>query len=140
MNSDYIIALISQIRDKANKILVYEMNQRNIQGLAPSHGSIFAALFYNSKLTMKELAEKINKDKSTVTALVDKLVSYGYVEKTRDEMDTRVVYVTLTEKGKNLKPDIEEISSKLLDQVYKDVSKDEQEILMKILLKIKNNL
>jgi len=139
MDKNNILALISVIRDKANKFLIYEMSMRGIEGLAPSHGSIFAALFMESKLTMKDLSQRIKKDKSTVTVLVDKLVKLGYVEKTRDLIDTRVVYVTLTERGKELRPELQEISHKLISKVYKDISEEEQELVVSILSKIKNN-
>jgi DNA-binding MarR family transcriptional regulator len=87
---------------------------------------------------MKELADKIGRDKSTVTALVDKLIKHGYAEKTRDIEDNRVVFVTLTEKGKELKPMFEKISQDLLSKVYKDISQNEKEELIKTLKKIKN--
>lgn len=110
-----------------------------MEGLAPSHGDILSALFEYSSLTMKDLAREINKDKSTVTALVNKLLNLGYIERTRDLADSRIVYITLTEKGKSLKDDFKEISDKLIERVYKDISKNEQEVLINILTKIQDN-
>jgi len=57
------------------------MAKRNIKGLVTSHGDILYALFQKRTLTMKEIAEGIEKDKSTVTALVNKLIAHGYVQK-----------------------------------------------------------
>ena len=139
METKDIISLISKIRENANKFITNEMDNWGIKGLVPSHGDILVALLKSEKLTMKELAEKINKDKSTITALVDKLIKQGYVEKTRDIEDNRVVFVTLTEKGKKLKPMFDAISQDLLSMVYKDISQNEKEELIKTLKKIKNN-
>lgn len=139
MKTTDIISLISKVRESANKFIMDEMGSWGIKGLVPSHGDIIFALLYREKLTMKELAEKIGKDKSTVTALVDKLIKQGYVEKTKDIDDNRVTFVTLTEKGKELKPMFESISSDLMSTVYKGVSENEKEELLRILLKIKNN-
>lgn len=139
MSTRDIISLIASIREKANKLIIQEMSIRDMGGLAPSHGDILSALFENSSLTMKELAKKINKDKSTVTALVNKLLNLGYIERTRDLADSRIVYITLTEKGRNLKTDFKEISDKLIERVYKDISKDDQEVLISILTKVNNN-
>ena len=88
---------------------------------------------------MRVLARMIDRDKSTVTALVDKLVALGYVEKSRDTTDQRITLVKLTEKGKALRPDLEDISGKLLAKVYKGISEGEKQILIEILTKIKNN-
>lgn len=139
MSTRDIISLIATIREKANRLIIQEMSIREMEGLAPSHGDILSALFEYSSLTMKELAQKINKDKSTVTALVNKLLNLGYIERTRDLTDSRIVYITLTEKGKNLKSDFKEISEKLIERVYKDISKNDQEVVISILTKIENN-
>lgn len=47
---------------------------------------------------MKELAEKIFRKKPTVTVLVDKLVTLGYVIKEKSKADSRVTFIKLTEK------------------------------------------
>ncbi|WPC43038.1 MarR family winged helix-turn-helix transcriptional regulator [Clostridium sp. JS66] len=139
MQSTDIISLISKIRDSANKFITNEMDSWGVKGLVPSHGDILFALLKSEKLTMKELSEKIQKDKSTVTVLVNKLIQQGYVEKTRDIDDNRVVFVTLTEKGKGLKTMFDSISKDLLSTVYKDISENEKEDLINTLIKIKNN-
>lgn len=139
MEANNIISLISRIRESANRFITAEMDKCGIEGLVPSHGDILVALLKAEKLTMKELAEKIDKDKSTVTALVDKLIKQGYVEKTRDIEDNRVVFVTLTTKGKELKPMFDAISQDLLSVVYKDIPMNEREELVNTLTKIKNN-
>lgn len=139
MNTNNIISLISTIREKANKLIIREMTNRNIRGLVTSHGDIFAALFKEQVLTMKEIADRIERDKSTVTALVDKLIDMGYVKKEKDSSDNRVVLVSLTDEGKQLQSDFEEISNKLLATVYKGITAEEKETLTKILSKIKEN-
>lgn len=140
MKTDQIISLISTIREKANRFIVQEMTSRGITGLVPSHGNILVFLFKNTTLTMKDLASMVGKDKSTITALVDKLVALGYVEKKKDEFDNRVVLVNLTEKGEGLKPSFAEISNSLLSTVYDGISEEEKVQLVAILSKIENNL
>ncbi|MCR3760685.1 MarR family winged helix-turn-helix transcriptional regulator [Clostridium felsineum] len=139
MNTGDIISLISKISEKTNKFIINEMKSFGIKDLAPSHGDILFVLLKNEKLTMKEISEKINKDKSTVTALIDKLIKHGYVEKTRDFKDNRVVFVTLTKKGRELKPLFEAISHNLLSTAYKDINEEESEELLKTLVKLYNN-
>jgi len=139
MEARDIISLISKIRENANGLITNEMDNWGIKGLVISHGDILFALLKSEKMTMKELAKKINKDKSTVTALVDKLIKQGYVEKTKDIEDNRVAFVALTEKGKELKPMFDGISRELLSIVYKDISQNEKEDLIRILNKIYNN-
>lgn len=139
MRTGDIISLISKVRENANKFITDEMDKWGVKGLAPSHGDILSALLKHERLTMKELADKIGRDKSTVTVLVDKLIKQGYVEKTRDIEDNRVVFVSLTEKGRKLKPMFDAISKNLISTVYKGISENEKEELIETLTKIKNN-
>ena len=139
MRSEDIISLVSRIREFANTFITDEMNKYGVEGLAVSHGDIIFSLLNNEKFTMKEIAEKIEKDKSTVTALVNKLIKQGYIEKTKDILDNRVVFVTLTEKGKSLEPMFNKISEELISKVYEGISENEKEELLKTLIKIKNN-
>lgn len=139
MNTRDAISLISKIREKVNRFIVSEMLRHGIDGIVTSHGDIIYALFKKPRLTMAEIAEKIGRDKSTVTALIDKLVRLGYVTKEKDTKDTRVVYVALTQKGYELEPVFEAISRETLDVFYLDVTEKEKEELIRILSKIYNN-
>jgi DNA-binding MarR family transcriptional regulator len=139
MNPNDVISLIATIRAKANQFIIAEMNRRGIKRLATSHGDILSALFEHEPLAMKELAQRIDRDKSTVTTLVDKLIAIGYIRAQKDINDSRVVLVSLTEKGRQLQSDFAEISSKLLTVVYQGIEVEEQRQLMNTLTKIKNN-
>lgn len=133
------LALIGRIKEKANRFLLLELKNHNIAGLAPSHGDILWALFKNKRLSMKRLAEFIDRDKSTVTALVNKLIKLGYIQKTPDSHDSRITLISLTKKGRGLKDDLIDISEKLLSKVYRNISAKEKAVLITLLTKINDN-
>ncbi len=135
-----VVSLIARIRRKGNKLIIKELKKHNIKGLDTSHGDIIGALFMKNVLTMNELANIIEKDKSTVTALINKLANLGYVERVKSEIDNRVTFITLTKKSKALWPVFMNISEKLLSTVYKGFSDTEKDMLIKLLSKIDKNL
>jgi MarR family transcriptional regulator, organic hydroperoxide resistance regulator len=136
MNKDHIIFLIGRINYKANRLLQDELRKHGIKGLAPSHGEIIGSLLLHGEVQMTNLTEYIDKDKSTITALVDKLIRLGYVKKRKDDTDNRVAWVSLTDKGTALKPDIMDISRALRKKAYGSISDSEKEILHVLLSKI----
>ncbi len=136
---DYIILLAGRINYKADRFLMQELRNRGQKGLAPSHGEILGALLMKGKLQMKDLVTVLEKDKSTITALVNKLVKLGYVKKSSDPDDKRVSYISLTQKGKSFRPDFMEISKKLRKQAYRNITDDEKDTLFKLLNKINEN-
>ena len=134
--TDIIISLISRIREKANRFITAELSARKLNGLKPIHGDLLLALFTSDRPTMKELADRVDRKKSTVTTLVDKLVLLGFVVKTRNNEDSRVFHVSLTQEGKALKPHLIDISRKLIDRVYKDTPEGERKQVVRILKQI----
>jgi DNA-binding MarR family transcriptional regulator len=137
MNEKYIISIIGRINRQANKFIENELKKNAIGGIAPSHGDILFRLYQNESLTMQQLARLIDRDKSTVTVLVEKLVKYGYVNKRLDVHDARVYNLSITQKGKELRPIFEEISEKLLAKVYSELAPEEKTLIFQLLQKIK---
>jgi DNA-binding MarR family transcriptional regulator len=140
MKTSHIITLVSRIRDKANKLIVSELEKSGIKGIAPSHGSIFVALYKHTHLSMKQVADFIHKDKSTVTALIDKLESLGYVKRCGHETCNRTTMIELTPKGKKLEHIITKISQTLLDSVYNGFKETEKDSLIGYLERVDKNL
>lgn len=76
--------------------------------------------------TSSELAEVFDVQKSAITAIIQRLWEKGLIERTRDEKDRRVVYLTLTEKGKELYLKCEERIHNLVQSIITQF--DESEI------------
>lgn len=140
MKKDQIIFLIGRIQYKAYKFLTREMRAHDIHGLAPSHGEILGSVMFRGPLSMTEIARIIDKDKSTVTALVNKLIRLGYVEKRKHGTDNRFSLIAATQKGEALKPAFISIARKLRSHSYKDIPDDERETLVRLLSKLNENI
>ena len=89
---------------------------------------------------MKEIAEIIDKDKSTITSLIKKLIALDYVEKKKEMNDNRVSIIRLTARGKALKASFLEISAKLTARAYQGISEQEKEILNILLTKLNKSM
>lgn len=140
MNKYLAISKISNIRSEVFDYIESELKRRGIEGLVVSHGNILDILYDNNgKLTMKEISKGINRSKSTVTQLVDKLLKDGYVTKESNSEDKRFSYIVLTEKGLNIKKDFREISDNVIREFFKDFTEEEAETLLLLLDRVINN-
>ncbi|HEY1406138.1 MAG TPA: MarR family transcriptional regulator [Spirochaetota bacterium] len=140
MKPDQIISLISQIHENANRIITEELASHGIEGLVPSHGGIMVCLFRNDRIPMSELARIIHRKKNTVTVLVEKLESHGYISRLSDPDDSRITLIALTPKGRSIKDNFRKISDKLITRTYKGISAEEKETLVSLLSRICENL
>lgn len=140
VNKYLAISKISKIRSEIFDYIECELRKRGIEGLVVSHGNILDILYDNDgKLTMKEISEGINRTKSTVTQLVDKLLIAGYVTKESNLEDKRSSYIVLTEKGLSIKKDFKEISENVIKELFYDFTEEEAEILLMLLDRVINN-
>ena len=139
MDVNSSISLLSNIHTITADFLIEKLKERGFPDFASSHGNILFQLSVNEKMTMGELAEKINRDKSTTTVLVRKLESEGFITGEPDPSDKRSRIIFLTEKGKQFNTIAMELSKDLLDTFYKDFTEEEKSTFLGFLLKIKNN-
>jgi DNA-binding MarR family transcriptional regulator len=142
-NNDHrgIIARISRIRENANLLIENELKSRGMTGIVPAHGSVLHFLFQQTEpVPIKSLVQKIGRVKSTVTGIVNTLEHYGYVFRQGCGQDARSVRIGLTDKGRMLQKDFEEISSILLTRVYGEMPDNDRERLMALLKVIEENL
>ena len=56
----------------------------------------------NESLSLSDLSERMYLHPSTMTGVIDRLERKGYVTRSRDKVDRRVIYVQLSAEGKRL--------------------------------------
>ena len=139
MDVNSSISLLSNIHSITADFLIEKLKERGYPDFASSHGNILFQLSVNEKMTMGELASKINRDKSTTTVLVRKLETEGFISGEPDPADKRIRIIYLTEKGKQFNTTAKELSQELLDTFYKGFTEKEKEDFLRLLMKIKNN-
>lgn len=66
-------------------------------------------LWEEEEISVKELGARLYLDSGTLTPLLKKLESKGFIERKRYEKDERIVMATLTKKGRDLKEKIIEV-------------------------------
>ena len=141
LNTEGIVAQIARIRESANALIEAELRKRSIDGIVPAHGAALVFLFRQKKpVPIKAVVESTGRVKSTVTVTINTLEKYGYVRKIPCQTDSRVTYVELTQKGRKLEKDFEEISTILREKIFGNMSRKDREVLIKLLTKIEQNM
>lgn len=139
MDVNSSISLLSHIHTITADFLIEKLKERGYPDFASSHGNILFQLSVNEKMTMGELSEKINRDKSTTTVLVRKLEKEGFITGDAAPNDKRSRIIYLTEKGRQFNATAQELSSDLLGTFFKGFTENEKEEFFNTLLRIKKN-
>lgn len=131
-----LIPLFQKKSAQIPQFIAKKMLDYGLKGLSASHAEILYYLLREGVLNMRTISDRINKDKSTVTALVHKLISHGYVFRVPCPSDSRVIYIELTKKGMDLSDVVSSISSDLMAEFFRPFSKKELYTMHELLSKI----
>lgn len=136
---DRLLSLISRIHTAVSVFIKEELERQGLTELVSSHGNILHQLAEHGALPMKELALRINRDKSTTTVLVRKLEAAGYVSRCPSKTDNRSISIRLTAKGAEYTEATKTISQRLIGTCYQGFSPEEREQLYLLLSDIAEN-
>ncbi len=97
-----ISQIVNSIRIIRNSIERYSKElYRNFEITGPQLGTL-RLISLNPNMTLGELSDKIYLHISTVSGIVDRLESQKYLTRLRGSDDRRVVYLNLTDKGREI--------------------------------------
>jgi len=140
MSHPTVVSMVAAIRRRANEHMLRQLADLGLEGLGPSHAGILGRLFQHGDMAMAQIAAAIRRDKSTVTTLVRKLESMGYVTRRKAPNDARKSLISLTPKGRALRPGYERIVHELTEQALAGLDSGERRTLMGLLQRVRNNL
>ena len=85
-------------------------------------------LWEEGKVSVRDLGKKLHLDSGTLTPLLKKLESKGYLKRERSTVDERVVIACITEEGRKLKRAAAKIPQAMANEVAEFPMEDAQEL------------
>jgi MarR family transcriptional regulator, organic hydroperoxide resistance regulator len=89
-------------------------------GLTYPQYLVMMVLWEHHQVTVKELGNKLWLDSGTLTPLLKRMAENGLLTRNRSKQDERVVNITITEKGQELKQEAASIPRKLIQELATD--------------------
>jgi DNA-binding MarR family transcriptional regulator len=99
---------------------------------------VMVLLWEEEGISLKDVATRLGQDQGSITPLVKRLESVGYLIRSRNPLDERNKIVTLTHAGKELRVEAVRLSEKIVG--FSRLTADEARSLMSLLDKLAANL
>lgn len=109
-------------------------------GLHPGQEVVLKALAENDGQTMSELAARLGVQPPTVTKMVTRLATYGFVVRQTSERDGRLARVFLTEPGRGLITEVDRMWKRLEKEALAGLEDKDRKRIRKLLRKMEKNL
>ena len=109
-------------------------------GVTVEQFGILALLWYSEGVTQQEIANSLNRDKTTVARVVKNMEKQNLIVKVPDQLDKRNNRIYLTQKGKTLQKDMVEATGRVYMEALKDIPDEDIVHCIKVLNRIVQNL
>lgn len=122
------------------KLFMAAMMKANNIDLTPEQFLLIDMLWNQGDLKQQQLADEMQKDKNSVTKLIDALEQKGLVMRHQNPTDRRSNTIVLTEKGHSLKLDAKTVGISSLDKMLEGLSEQEIQSFIVVMRRISKNM
>lgn len=109
-------------------------------GLFPGQEVLMMQLFERDARPQTDLVRSLGLDPSTVTKMLQRMERAGWISRTQSPDDRRVVIITLTDSGHELRGDVERAWRELEDRTVAGLSVRQRDQLGSLLRRVEQNL
>lgn len=127
-----LVKLFNDILNIEEKALITE----DFKDISVTDMHIIEAVGVAEPRTMSTISKSLNVTMGTLTIGVNGLVKKGYVERNRSDKDRRIVYASLTSKGKAAYVHHMRFHKDMINAVIDGISEEEASVLMSALNKL----
>ncbi len=131
---DFLIARVCRLHHARAHALLETL------GLYHGQPRMLRALWGEEGLTHSELAAQLHVQPATVTKMVQRMGKAGFVERRDDPHDQRVSRVYLTDAGRGVQAQVEEVWRTLERETLEGFGPEERVLLRRFLLQVRENL
>lgn len=119
--------------------LALEWNKQMEQPISGSQSYILEKLNNEGPHKVSSLAEALGITAGAVTGLSDKLIASGLAERKRSEEDRRIVYLSITEHGREVLETFQEKRTVIRNIYFKDLPDEDIRHLIRIFKQVLHN-
>lgn len=111
---------------------------REFKDITNNDMHVIEAIGLGEPKNMSTIAGELSVTVGTLTIAMNSLVKKGYVSRERGEIDRRVVYISLSERGRAAYEQHAKFHKKMIDAAISQLEPEEMEVLLKALTKLNN--
>ena len=128
--------LVAKIKEFASKLYLMQKQVINSLDISSSEYKVLSVLTLNEELTQTTLSEVCYMDKPATSRIIRKMQSASLINKKKKSGNKKVVYISLTEKGKNIANQILEKHAELKTNQFFNINEEDKITLIKLIDKL----
>ena len=106
------------------------------QGVNPTEFGVLELLYHKGSQTLQQIGQKILLASGSITYVVDKLESRGYLVRTACAKDRRVTYAEISDEGRAFMEKVFPIHEQRMHELMSVLTSEEKEVAIELLKKL----
>ena len=132
-----IAMLIKEIYSNTMGIVSESLKE---SGLTHQQIMIIKLIAHRGQVTVSKLCEEMSLAKGTVSGIVSRMESMGYIKKIKNDEDKRNTYITFSYKGEEFAKEFRKTINDSFDNIFKNFTEDEIMELKKNLIYLRDKI
>ena len=130
--NEVLVRLFRDIMDIEQKAIITE----EFKDITNNDMHVIEAIGIGEPKNMSSIAKELSVTVGTLTIAMNSLVKKGYVQRERGKEDRRVVYISLTERGRAAFEHHARFHKAMIDSISENLSQEELKLLVQTLNKL----
>ncbi len=134
------IAVYVNILNSRIKKYFIDKLQENMINITPEQFLVLDILWEKKSLSQQNIADIIQKDKNSVTKIIDSLEKKHLAKRVMDQKDRRINKIELTEEACALEDKVTKVAIDFMNEAVKGIDNKDLDSFVNVMRQIKNNL
>lgn len=130
---------VNILNSRIKKCFIDKLQENGIN-ITPEQYLVLDILWEKQSLSQQNIADIIQKDKNSVTKIIDSLEKKNLVRRVTDKNDRRINKIELTDEAFALEKITTEVAINFMNDVVKDIDTKDLDTFVNVMRQLKNNL
>lgn len=134
-----IAVYVNILNSRIKKCFIDRLQQNGIN-VTPEQYLVLDILWEKQSLSQQNIADLIQKDKNSVTKIIDSLEKKNLVNRVVDQRDRRINKIELTQEGLALEKITTEVAINFMNDTIKGIDNQNLDKFVEVMRRLKDNL
>lgn len=140
MKKEYEVGfLLSRTTWAMNNFVNRLLKEKGLNDISVAYLAVLQALWEEDGLSISELGEKVQLEKSTMTSLIDRMEKVGLLKRVDHPADRRAYQIYLTFRGKSIQEKVDQVASAAYQSLTKGISEKDLKVSVEVCKQILQN-
>ncbi|WP_248925188.1 MarR family winged helix-turn-helix transcriptional regulator [Paenibacillus hamazuiensis] len=136
----YYFEKLERMSRQVQRKFIAEWNAISPMNLSLPQVALLQALSREGIYKVSDLAEVVCITTGGLTLICDKLEEKELIERTRDEVDRRLVYISISPKGRKVVQSIQGLKGELVSRMFEGITMEDMKVMDKVYSTVLRNL